>query len=193
MRKIIALALAMVMLFGIASAEGVIAPDTGSTTATTDATYKTLYENIYRGLSTDEDSQTDSQLKINVATVWKINDALAGFMFKGADWMLYGEAEMTTGLVKNVFCKLPYNNAGILMTYMVAFTLSGLTSTDEFIKTYIGSDTLLNGTPFPDYKNILDAGNDQYMVYEFERSGEYVLYNAENACDMSGLIASLQK
>lgn len=182
MKKLIAILITVMLLFGIASAEE---------TLKTDVTYKTLYYSIMEAVKEDAGS-AENRLVIKNITIWRINDSLAGFSFQGDDWMIYGEADMATGIVTNVLCELPYTNAGVMMTYMVCFALSEETTTSAFIENYKGENSILSGKAFPNYKNVVDAGNEHTIVYGFKRDGEASLNNEANACDMRTLIEKVQ-
>ena len=184
MKKIAAVALLVCLVFSCAIAE---------TATDVDITYKYLYMNILSALKTEEENGNDNRLNVTCATVWKKNDEKAGFSFEGDDWMIYGEANMDTGVITHIMCKLPYDESGLIATYIVAFTLSGMTSTDEFFSKYAGENTILKNEAFPNYVNTLDAGNETTMVYEFTRIGSESLNNEANKCYMAELIKSLQQ
>ena len=183
MKKLISVLLTIILLIGVASAE--------EPSQATDVTYKTLYYSVMEAVKEDA-SNTENRLVIKDIAVWRINDNLAGFSFQGDDWLVYGEADMTTGIVKNVLCDLPYTNAGIMMTYMVCFALSEETTTSAFIDKYAGENSILSSKPFPNYVNVVDAGNDHTIVYGFKRDGESSLNNEANACNMRTFIEKVQ-
>ena len=183
MKKAIAFILMIILVCASATAE--------NAAVTSDVTYRTLYSNMIQGVT--EDDNSDSQLKIENATVWKLSDEIAGFAFQGDGWQITGEADMKTGIITRLFCRLPYTQAGILMTYVTAYVLSEETTPDEFIDKYVGENSLLNGKPFPHYVNTLDAGNDDNIVYEFTRVGSMTLEQENNACEMRPLIEQIQK
>ena len=182
MKKMIAFIAIAVMLFSVSIAE--------SNEKATDVTYRTLYNVLSQGMKTDEG--TEDQLRVEDATVWKINDSKAGFTFQGHDWFVLGEADMETGVILKLTCKLPYSAAGIIMTYMTTMVLSEEVSADAYIQKYVGENSLLNGNSFPHYENTLDAGNADNIVYEFTRVGSYDLTDENNRCDMKQLIQQLQ-
>lgn len=157
-----------------------------------DSTFRELYNNIYQCL--DVDGTTDgSLLSAEIATVWKANEDNAGFMFQGNGWNVYGLADMKTGIIKKVFCRLPYNQAGLLMACAINYTISGEMTADQFALKYMGDDMLLNGEPFPEYENTLDAGSEDAIIFEFTRTTDCVLRNEDNACEMSNIIKSMQE
>ena len=51
----------------------------------------------------------------------------------------------------------------------------------------------MNGTPFPDYKNTLDAGTSDTLIFEFVRISGLELADENEACDMNRLIKLMQK
>lgn len=182
MKKLIAVLLAIVLLLGLASAEE---------SSRTDVTYKVLYYSIMEAAKEDANN-SGNHLIIKDISVWRINDKMAGFSFQGDEWLIYGEADMQTGIVTDVLCELPYTNAGIMMTYMVCFALSEETTTNAFIDKYAGEKSILSGKPFPNYENVLDAGNESAIVYGFKRTGDLSLNSEANACDMRTLIEQVQ-
>jgi hypothetical protein len=182
MKKAVAIVILLVFVCTMAFAEE---------SAQRDVTYRTLYNSMIQGVR--EDDGTDTQLKIENATVWKLSDEIAGFTFQGEGWQIIGEADMETGIITRLFCRLPYTEAGLLMTYVTAFVLSEETSTETFISKYVGEKSLLNGNPFPHYVNTLDAGNEENIVYEFTRVGSMALENEENRCEMKTLIEQIQR
>lgn len=184
MKKIVTLLLIAVMLCSVALSYG-------ESVNTSDVTYKTLYTNMIQAMK-DNSAGTEDQLIVENATVWKISDTLAGFAFQGEDWQIFGEADMETGIVSRLFCRLPYTKAGLLMTYMTAYVLSEEPTPNDFISNYVGEDSLLNGKPFPHYANTLDAGNESTLVYEFTRTGSFDLVSPDNKCEMKQLIEQIQ-
>lgn len=183
MKKVVAVIL-MIMLVCVSAAAD-------NAAAKSDVTYRTLYSNIIQGVT--ENDGSDSQLRIENATVWKISDDLAGFAFQGDGWQITGEADMNTGIIMRLLCRLPYTQAGMLMTYVTAYVLSEETTPDDFISKYVGENSMLNGNPFPHYANTLDAGNEDNIVYEFTRIGSMTLEQESNACEMKPLIEQIQK
>lgn len=156
-----------------------------------DSTFRELYNNIYQCLDTDGTSD-GSLLVAEIATVWKANDDNAGFMFQGKGWDVYGLADTKTGIIKKVFCRLPYNQAGLLMACAINYTISGEMTADQFAMKYMGDEMLLNGKPFPEYENTLDAGTEDAIIFEFTRTTECTLHYDDNACEMSIIIESMQ-
>lgn len=156
-----------------------------------DVTYRTLYNVMIQAMKDIDEGETD-KLVVKNATVWKINNDTAGFSFQGSEWLVYGEADMQTGIITRLLCRLPYTEAGLIMTYMTTMVLSEEKSTDAFIEKYVGEKSLLNGKSFPHYENTLDAGNASNIVYEFTRLGSISLENENNRCDMRSLIDQIQ-
>ncbi len=184
MKKIAAIVIVLVSLCSV------VLSNAESTNAA-DITYKTLYECMLQAMK-DTDDNADDMLVVENATVWKVSDDLAGFSFQGPDWQVFGETDMTTGIITRLFCRMPYTKAGLMMTYMTAYVLSEESSPTEFISNYVGENSMLTGKPFPHYANTLDAGNETTIVYEFTRVGSVSLENPENQCDMTQLIAKIQ-
>lgn len=184
MKKVVSLLIVVVMLCTVALSFG-------ENVSSPDVTFKTLYTNMVQAMK-DSSGGSEEQLMVENATVWKISDTLAGFAFQGSDWQIFGEADMETGIILRLFCRLPYTKAGLLMTYMTAYVLSEEPTPSDFISNYVGDNSLLNGKPFPHYANTLDAGNESTLVYEFTRTGGYELADPENKCEMKQLIDQIQ-
>ena len=100
---------------------------------------------------------------------------------------------MATGLITSVICRLPCSSAGLLMAHAVLFAISGKTDPADYLATYVSDNALLNGTPFPDYKNTLDAGTSDTLIFEFVRISGLELADENEACDMNRLIKLMQK
>ena len=201
MKKLIALLLACLMVISMAAAEEpVIVPEgvaeetaeeaTAPNTEAVDVTYKALYLALMESIKEKGD---ENFLTISDLSVWKINDTLAGFSFQGEGWLIYGEADMNTGIIKKILCDIPYTKAGLMTIYMVAYVLSEEADANVFISKYAGEDSVLKNEPFPNYAVESDAGNETTVVCSFVRTGEITLKNEENACDMKPLIESIQK
>ena len=184
MKKILALLTVSVLLLCIifsASAEDSVH----------DPTYRFLYSNLLSALESP-DSPDTGLLKAETATVWNSSNDLAGFLFEGQDWSIRGEADKKTGIITRILCRFPYISNGFMAAYAVLFTISGEEKAADFLKKYVPEDALLNGTPFPDYLNTLDAGNADTLIFEFIRTGPAELANPDNACDMNSLIRTMQ-
>ena len=155
------------------------------------ATYRRLSEQILTVL--DVSGSGADTLRADTATVWTESDAVAGFLFDGAGWSVRGKADMATGLITSVICRLPCSSAGLLMAHAVLFAISGKTDPADYLATYVSDNALLNGTPFPDYKNTLDAGTSDTLIFEFIRTSGLELADENEACDMNRLIKLMQK
>lgn len=159
---------------------------------TADVTYRRLYEQILTALDSS-DSGDSVSLRAETATVWTENASAAGFLFDGAGWSIRGKADMDTGLITSIICRLPYSRSGLLMAHAVLFTLSGEREPADYLTVYVSDTALLNGTPFPDYENTLDAGTSDTLIFEFIRTAPPVLNHTDEICDMSSLIDLFQK
>ena len=164
----------------IASAESVSAID---------ATYEYLFANLLHVMSMDGQNDT---IKLQNATVWKINDSMAGFMFEGDDWNIIGEALMDTGLIYKVNARLPFTYAGILATRLIAYTLSEESDWDAFVAAYTTDDSILAEKQMAHYVNTLNSGNATTMIYEFTRTTNLDLNNNANAFNMKDTILTMQ-
>jgi hypothetical protein len=154
-----------------------------------DATYEYLFANLLDVISTDGSNNT---LKLQNATVWRVNDTLAGFMFEGDDWQITGEAITETGVIYKINARLPYNVAGIFATRMIAYTLSEVSTWDVFTSTYTDENTILNTTPMNHYVNTLNSGNSSTMIFEFTRIVSLDLNDNTNAFNMVNTIKTMQ-
>lgn len=183
MKRIIAIILALCAMISCSMAE----------TPAVDVTYRYLYTNILSSLKAEAEAGNPEIFDVSCVTVWKKTEDKAGFSFEGEEWSIIGESDMETGVITKLMCVLPYNRAGVTMTYMIAYTLSGMNSIEVFKDKYIGSDSILKSREFDNYMITLDAGNDKTMVYGFDRIGSVSLNNEGNKCSMIELIKSLQK
>ena len=129
------------------------------------ATYRRLSEQILTVL--DVSGSGADTLRADTATVWTESDAVA--------------------------CRLPCSSAGLLMAHAVLFAISGKTDPADYLATYVSDNALLNGTPFPNYKNTLDAGTSDTLIFEFVRTSGLELADENEACDMNRLIKLMQK
>lgn len=184
MKKIIAFILVLCAMCSCAFSEEATAID---------VTYKYLYMNILSSMKSSAAEDNETRFDVTCVTVWKKNEEKAGFSFEGEEWSIYGETDMETGIITKVMAVLPYTRAGVAMTYMLTYTLSGMTSIEDFKEKYIGEDSVLKNREFDNYMITLDAGNEQTMVYEFSRVGSESLNNEANKCNMTELIMSLQQ
>lgn len=184
MKKLITivLAIAMIMTAAISFAES-------TDNKAKDATYEYLFSNLLDVVSTDGSNST---LKLQNATVWKVNDSLAGFMFEGDEWIVIGEAFIENGLIYKINARFPYNVAGILATRLIAYTLSEMPSWDMFTANYTSEDAILTATPMKHYVNTLNSGNTTTMIFEFTRIVDINLNDQNNAFNMANTIKTMQ-
>ena len=183
MKKTI-LSIAFALIFCLVSVAA-----TAESVSTIDATYEYLFANLLHVMSVDGQNDT---VKLQNATVWKVNDSMAGFMFEGDDWNIMGEAMIDTGLIYKVSARLPFTYAGILATRLIAFTLSEEPDWDAFVENYTTDDTILAEKPLVHYVNTLNSGNSKTMIFEFTRTTNLDLNNAANAFNMKETISAMQ-
>lgn len=182
LKKIVSIVIAMILVL-------VCVTSLSESVSIKDATYEYLFANLLNVMSTNEQ---ENFLKLQNATVWKVNGSLAGFMFEGDNWSITGEAMIDTGLIYKINARLPYNIAGILATRLIAYTLSEEADWDVFTEKYTNDDVILAETPMAHYANTLNSGNSTTMIYEFTRTINLDLNNNANLFDMKNTIMTMQ-
>lgn len=174
MKKAVLIILAVMMVICVASAWA----------EETDKTYDVLYLQIQNVVG-------DTDLDITDIGVKKLTDNQASFMFQGSDWSVMGEADMETGIVTHITCRVSNNRPGRMLAMAICYIISGEEDTSTFIDKYIVNGCI--GTPdFPEYTTIVSVEEGTEFIYTFARTAGTELHNTENGFSMASMIETIE-
>lgn len=158
-----------------------------------DATFSYLLYCLQAAVNVN-DENNDDLARIDSISVWKQGDDVAGFNFASDDWYIVGRADMNTGLVTHLVCKVPWTNAGVNILYSVLYAISNVTSVEDFTQICVDeNNSLRSECVFAKYYPVLDLSNGEYKVFEYVRVGNISLEDPDNICQMQEFIDLMQK
>ena len=159
-----------------------------------DVTYPYLLNNMLYAINASGDVSTDDTVVIDTASVWKQSEDKAGFNISGENLLVYGEADIDTGIITKLLCRLPWVPSGINLWSLIMFSMSGEQSFEMFFEKYVDDDGfLIDKCQFPNYAITLYVENEGNLVFELVKTGSLSVTNEDNAVNMREYIEALQK
>lgn len=158
-----------------------------------DVTYVYMLNNALYAISSSDDAG-ESMVVLDTASVWRQADDLAGFSLVGDRLLVYGEADMDTGIITKLFCRLPWSAGGVNLWSLIMFSMSGEQTYQAFAEKYIDENgDLRPGISFPSYAFTLYGVTGEDLVFELVRIGSWKLASGEGDSSMREFIEMLQK